>query len=477
MSASSDFRLALDPQLCLRNDVDRAVLLTRPQPLSLDRSYASCLVHPKEAVLLSLFDGDRTVHNVRELWSELSGRSPESATRDVDAVVGAYTSEDGADGSPLVEVDERNRASVRQYNPMDFVIPEERINLTDPRLRKPYLITFLPTLFCARRCVYCHVRTSPQPEDDPIPRARLEEIFAELRELGVEVLRMSGGDPFARKDLFDVIESAIEEDLVPDMAAKLGLSYYEALRLRDLGVRLVQVDLDSADPTIADRMAGLKGYHLRVFRVLDSLRRAGLSVRVKTVLTPLTAPAIGRLLDYLGGLGNVMRVRLVSNGGPLFCSRQDSVLSQADRDLVEAQARDRRSLYPHMRISLSLPAPAPGSREEMERRWRERPVCLANRHGFTILPDGRVTACEELYDHPAFLIGDLRRQSVMEMWTSPEARALLHPDQAAVPDGACKTCGVFAQCNRHPGRCWRDVVQAYGADRPWWPDPRCPLVN
>src|SRR5690349_15791603 len=89
--------------------------------------------------------------------------------------------------------------------------------------RDPSTATFLPTLYCSRRCVYCNVKLSPQPEDDAIPLRRLEKVFAELREAGVEVLRMSGGDPFARRDLFDVIEIAIEEDLEPDLPAKLGL--------------------------------------------------------------------------------------------------------------------------------------------------------------------------------------------------------------------------------------------------------------
>jgi MoaA/NifB/PqqE/SkfB family radical SAM enzyme len=280
--------------------------------------------------------------------------------------------------------------------------------MSDQVPKEPSTITFLPTLYCSRRCVYCNVRTSPQPEDDAIPLERLERAFGELRELGVEVVRMSGGDPFARKDLFDVIEVAIEEDLVPDLPAKLGLSYYEVLRLQNLGVRSVQVDLDSADPTVADRMAGLKGYHARVFRVLDSLRRAGLSVRIRTVLTPLNAPTVGRLLDFLAALGNVESVRLTACERSRLCPREDLALSRSDREMVEAQVRDHAPLYPQMKVVLDLSKgpelpPAMADIAEEERR-------------FVILPDGRVTVCEEHYDDPAFLIGDLRRQSVGEVW-------------------------------------------------------------
>jgi radical SAM protein with 4Fe4S-binding SPASM domain len=143
---------------------------------------------------------------------------------------------------------------------------------------------------------------------------------------------------------------------------------------------------------------------------------------------------------------------------------------------VENQLQWRKELYPQMRITFGGVEPGPGTPELREKRWRERPLCTANRQGFAILPDGRTTACEELYDHPWFLLGDLRRQSVMEMWSSPEALALMHPEPSEVPAGPCRACGLFAECNEAPGRCWRDVLKAYGWNRPYYPDPRCPLA-
>jgi radical SAM protein with 4Fe4S-binding SPASM domain len=114
--------------------------------------------------------------------------------------------------------------------------------------------------------------------------------------------------------------------------------------------------------------------------------------------------------------------------------------------------------------------------EEQMLQWKGRAFCTGNRHGFVLLPDGRVTACEELYDHPSFIMGDLKRQSVMEMWSSAQALALLHPDQSAVPEGPCATCDAFDECNSFKGRCWRDVLKTYGFDKPYFPDPRCPAA-
>jgi radical SAM protein with 4Fe4S-binding SPASM domain len=260
-----------------------------------------------------------------------------------------------------------------------------------------------------------------------------------------------------------------------DVPTKLGLNYEQALRLKDLGVPIVQVSLDSTDPAILERMVGVKNYHLRIFKVLDDLRRAGMKVRVNAVLTPINLATIGALLDYLGGLGNVVWVSLTPYGRSLFCHSDELFVSREEIDAARLEIDSRRALYPHMHVGVTGGlAPPPPTAEEEILQWEGRAFCTANRHGFVILPDGRVTVCEELYDHPAFIIGDLKRQSVMEVWSSPEALALLHPDQSAVPEGPCQSCADFDRCNSYKGRCWRDVLKSYGWDKPYYPDPRCP---
>ena len=130
-----------------------------------------------------------------------------------------------------------------------------------------------------------------------------------------------------------------------------------------------------------------------------------------------------------------------------------------------------------MHITLSGKTPSiPKDPNERKIMWENRANCTGNRDGFIILPDGRVTPCEELYDHPAFIMGDLKIQSIMEIWNSPNAIALNFPDQSLVNDGPCQSCQDFIQCNSVKGRCWRDILKAYGLNKSHYPDPRCPLA-
>jgi MoaA/NifB/PqqE/SkfB family radical SAM enzyme len=299
--------------------------------------------------------------------------------------------------------------------------PGEEIVFADPHAAPPPMASFIPTFFCSRRCLYCNVKTSPHLEEDLISTRRLEGVFAELRDLGVKVARLTGGDAFARKDIFDVIEAACEVGIVPELPVKIGLTYYETLRLRNLGVRLVEVGLDAVDPILADRIAGLKGAHTRAVRTLDHLRAVGIHAWVVTVLTSSNAAVIGKLIDYLGGLGNVMGLTLTPAVRPRSGTRAELVLGAADRETIATQVRERASLYPHLRIRVA-------DWELPEDLRRERPLCAMGCQGLAILPDGRVTACKDLFGQPARVVGDLRRQTAKEVWSSPEAVAVLSPE-------------------------------------------------
>jgi len=476
LSFSPQSRLALDPGLCLRPDVDRAVIITRPPPLN-DRSYVFRLVNPAEAVILALMDGQRTVAGVGELWTELTNKPPDVARSEVFQIVQFYIGGEFAKEHILIEADINNASQLHSYDPLQFVMPVHALNLKERRLRIPYMIYFLPTLFCTQNCVYCYAKTKTRPEYSLISTYRLREIFSELHDLGVEAIQMSGGEVFARLDIFEILRAMVDAGLTPDIPTKFCLTYDMIARLRDLGLSIIQFSLDATEPQILDQMVGVSNYHEQAFKTFENLRLAGFKVRINAVLTTLNVSHLGSMLDYLGNIGNVFRVNLSPYGRSLFRHRDDLFPSDEDIKRTEEIVAEKQDQYPHVRFNLGgKGSPIAATAEERLVSWNQRAYCTANRDGFVILPDGQVTICEELYDYPAYLIGDLRRQSVMEVWRSPQAMALANPDQASVPDGPCKYCEDYYRCQSERGRCYRDVLKCYGWKRPHFPDPTCPFA-
>ncbi|MDR1112592.1 MAG: SPASM domain-containing protein [Bacteroidales bacterium] len=102
-------------------------------------------------------------------------------------------------------------------------------------------------------------------------------------------------------------------------------------------------------------------------------------------------------------------------------------------------------------------------------------VCTGNVNSFFVLPDGKVTICEQMYWHPFFILGDLSKQSIMEMWNSEKALALWNFSQDEVREKSpCKHCEEFEECRRGLGNCWRMAISAYGNENYDFPMPDCP---
>jgi radical SAM protein with 4Fe4S-binding SPASM domain len=173
---------------------------------------------------------------------------------------------------------------------------------------------------------------------------------------------------------------------------------------------------------------------------------------------------------------HTMRCAFTPYGRSLYRHRDDLFCSPHDLEDFEKELNQIRAEFPHKSLSLSgvYPDPYSGSEDERSSFFWKRAFCTANQRGAVVLPNGKVTICEELHFHEAFIIGDITEHTLMEVWNSPRALELAHPDQSAVPDGPCRDCPDFSRCHEGLGRCFRDTLKAYGYEKPYWPDPRCP---
>jgi radical SAM protein with 4Fe4S-binding SPASM domain len=103
--------------------------------------------------------------------------------------------------------------------------------------------------------------------------------------------------------------------------------------------------------------------------------------------------------------------------------------------------------------------------------------CSALSTHMFVLPDGKVTICEQFYWDPRFIIGDLTTSSIEEVWNSPKSISLLKLKSDTIQDKSpCKRCDFLERCYGRFLRCWADVQKAYGKENWDYPDPRCELA-
>lgn len=141
---------------------------------------------------------------------------------------------------------------------------------------------------CNFRCAYCLPGGwCPAPEENaPLSVDEIRWLVRAFASLGVEKVRLTGGEPTLRRDLADIVRAVAE---VPGIR-RVGITTngFDLARLapslREAGLSFVNVSVDSLDP---DRFRDVTGRPLldRVLRGVESALAAGFTaVKVNAVL-------------------------------------------------------------------------------------------------------------------------------------------------------------------------------------------------
>ncbi|HEY6031014.1 MAG TPA: GTP 3',8-cyclase MoaA [Gaiellaceae bacterium] len=144
---------------------------------------------------------------------------------------------------------------------------------------------------CNFRCVYCMPKEVFGRDHPFLERrellsfeeiARLARVF---RGLGVEKIRITGGEPLVRRDLERLIEMlAAIEGLDLTLTTNGSLLAQKAKLLAAAGLRRITVSLDSLDDAVFRAMNDVDFPVAKVLAGIDAAAEAGLPVKVNTVV-------------------------------------------------------------------------------------------------------------------------------------------------------------------------------------------------
>ncbi len=181
---------------------------------------------------------------------------------------------------------------VREAARRDFASPEPfaatayagRARYLPPRLRELWLHT---NNSCNLACEHCLVSSGPTG-DRGLGQRSLEALIDEAAGIGVRRFYFTGGEPFLRRDLFELIERVTRTHGRELRVLTNGLLFQGAIlaALERQKPRLLslQVSLDGARPETNDAVRG-KGTFPRIVEGIRTLAAAGFAPTVSTVIT------------------------------------------------------------------------------------------------------------------------------------------------------------------------------------------------
>lgn len=145
---------------------------------------------------------------------------------------------------------------------------------------------------CNFRCRYCMPEELFGPDFKFLPRERLmsfEEMTRLIRcfvPLGVEKIRITGGEPLLRKDIDELISMIRHVQEIKDIAMTTNgslLAKY-ADRLKQAGLDRVTVSIDSLDQNTFGKMNGVNYQVSDVLEGIEKATEAGLGVKLNMVV-------------------------------------------------------------------------------------------------------------------------------------------------------------------------------------------------
>ncbi|PNV77493.1 MAG: radical SAM/SPASM domain-containing protein, partial [Thermoproteota archaeon] len=158
---------------------------------------------------------------------------------------------------------------------------------------RPVLVLWETTKACPLSCKHCRAEADMNPAPDELSTAEGMKLMEELSSLNPPpALILSGGDPMMRKDIFELIDNAIEMGIPVGIAPANTEKVLE--RADELSkVRSISISLDGI--TMHDKIRGEGNFELTL-RILRKLKDR---VQVNTLVARENVKEIPYVLDLL----------------------------------------------------------------------------------------------------------------------------------------------------------------------------------
>ncbi len=193
---------------------------------------------------------------------------------------------------------------------------------------------------CNFRCPYCMPAQVYGERYKFLPRSEIlsfEEIARLVRlfvDLGVNKVRLTGGEPLVRQGLEKLIAMLAEISGVEDLTLTTNgyLLAKQAAALRDAGLQRITVSLDSLDEEVFNRMNGLGLSVAPVLEAIEEAARVGLHpIKINSVVQRgVNDHTILDLARRFKGTGHVVRFIEYMDVGNINGWRPDEVVSASE---------------------------------------------------------------------------------------------------------------------------------------------------
>jgi len=317
----------------------------------------------------------------------------------------------------------------------------------DFKLRTIY---FYITGGCNLRCRHCWI--TPDSNKDDIDTEGVKELVRQAVAMGVKHIKLTGGEPFLRKDIFEILHFMKEKDIGLTIETNgTFISDKEAMELKSLNVFHISVSIDSFDSKFHDDFRGLKGSFDASTKAIKALRKAGFNPQMITSLYKENIKDVEHIAIFAESIGagslKLNPISAIGRGKDMDNNRQLLTIEE----LLELERNIDTFIQKKVKIPILLDIPL--AFKKLEYIKKHRGICgLLNIIG--ILSDGTISICGIGTQVPALNMGNIRRDRLKDIWGNNKILISIREDIPDNLEGVCSKCIFKRLCL---GKCRADA--------------------
>ncbi len=307
----------------------------------------------------------------------------------------------------------------------------------------PYIVALELTLKCNMRCIHCG-SSAGNIRKEELSTNEWINVCRDASELDCELITFLGGEPFVRKDWFEIAKNVKDFGMNLSIITN-GFCIDEKLvsQLKKIDPYTVAVSIDGATEKTHDTIRNHNGSLNRCKQTLALLNEANLPTTVVTTIHKMNLKELPAMIDFLLNKGAAWQIQIADTMGRF---PEELHVSEKEFYSIALFIASTRNKYSKKELPITG-AHCIGYNSEvlpitqMSPTWKG---CQAGITALAIQSDGGVKGCLSVSDD--FIDGNIRSQSLKDIWNDPKAFSY---NRKFTPDdlhGNCIDCRYGGTC-------------------------------
>lgn len=373
--------------------------------------------------ILKLCDGKRRVSDIQKIMAERYAGSEKIGSEVSDFISAAGTLE-------FISEKPFERA---EYKGRDKAIAPDKLD-------ELWIYT---TLACNLRCKHCLVSAGVKLKEE-LSTEEVKKLVDDAVDLGVNRFYVTGGEPFIKDDIFEVIEY-ITRTKDRELILLTNATLFDDKKIKKLdklkGPKLIlQVSLEGPNAEINDKLRGEGSFD----KAVDGIKRL-----VKTGIVPIISTAISKYNeDNIKETSEFLSTLGIKDHHILWMHTKGRGASNIDELYVPTEKvtqimKEQRKVFEEQDVIVD-------NEESLKariryKRGRKNDLCNNCFEKICVNSDGHVYPCGSLNGDPAFDSGSIRERSLKDIWMDSDVMRCGRGNTVLDKEG-CKDCYLKYFC-------------------------------